>query len=48
MKATIVVPHGNSAEKNAAMRALGAELVEEVAQAITILFQCTHNCASPT
>ncbi len=25
---TIVVPHGNSAEKNAAMRALGAELVE--------------------
>ena len=27
--ATIVVPHGNSAEKNAAMRALGAELIEE-------------------
>jgi threonine dehydratase len=26
--ATIVVPHGNSPEKNAAMRALGAELVE--------------------
>ena len=26
--ATVVVPHGNSAEKNAAMRALGAELVE--------------------
>jgi len=26
--ATIVVPHGNSAEKNAAMRAFGAELVE--------------------
>lgn len=25
---TIVVPHGNGAEKNAAMRALGAELVE--------------------
>ena len=25
---TIVVPHGNSTEKNAAMRALGAELVE--------------------
>ena len=25
---TIVVPHGNSAEKNAAMRALGAELIE--------------------
>jgi len=25
---TICVPHGNSAEKNAAMRALGAELVE--------------------
>jgi len=25
---TIVVPHGNSREKNAAMRALGAELVE--------------------
>jgi threonine dehydratase len=28
LTATIVVPHGNSAEKNAAMRALGAELVE--------------------
>lgn len=28
MKATIVVPHGNSVEKNAAMRALGAELIE--------------------
>ena len=27
--ATIVVPHGNSVEKNAAMRALGAELIEE-------------------
>ncbi|WP_202110568.1 pyridoxal-phosphate dependent enzyme, partial [Escherichia coli] len=25
---TIVVPHGNSVEKNAAMRALGAELLE--------------------
>ena len=28
MQATIVVPHGNSVEKNAAMRALGVELVE--------------------
>ena len=28
MSATIVVPHGNSVEKNAAMRALGARLVE--------------------
>src|SRR6185295_779034 len=28
MQATIVVPHGNSVEKNAAMRALGAVLVE--------------------
>ncbi|BBK30265.1 threonine dehydratase [Stella humosa] len=28
LKATVVVPHGNSVEKNAAMRALGAELVE--------------------
>ncbi len=28
LAATIVVPHGNSAEKNAAMRALGATLVE--------------------
>lgn len=28
MRCTIVVPHGNSLEKNAAMRALGAELVE--------------------
>jgi threonine dehydratase len=29
LSATIVVPHGNSAEKNRAMRALGAELIEE-------------------
>src|ERR1051325_1876246 len=28
LKAVIVVPHGNSREKNAAMKALGAELVE--------------------
>jgi threonine dehydratase len=28
MRAVIVVPHGNSIEKNAAMRALGAELIE--------------------
>jgi threonine dehydratase len=28
MQATIVVPHGNSVEKNAAMRALGVELLE--------------------
>jgi threonine dehydratase len=28
IKATIVVPHGNSVEKNAAMRALGVELIE--------------------
>lgn len=28
MRATIVVPHGNSVEKNRAMRAFGAELVE--------------------
>jgi threonine dehydratase len=28
MAATIVVPHGNSVEKNAAMRAFGAELIE--------------------
>lgn len=28
LRATIVVPHGNSQEKNAAMRALGAELIE--------------------
>ncbi|HJV86724.1 MAG TPA: threonine dehydratase [Noviherbaspirillum sp.] len=28
LKATIVVPHGNSKEKNAAMRALGVNLVE--------------------
>ena len=27
--ATIVVPHGNSAEKNASMRALGVELIEQ-------------------
>lgn len=26
--ATIIVPHGNSVEKNAAMRALGVELIE--------------------
>jgi threonine dehydratase len=28
LRAVIVVPHGNSCEKNAAMRALGAELIE--------------------
>ena len=28
LPATIVVPHGNSTEKNAAMRALGAQLIE--------------------
>ncbi|HYD79177.1 MAG TPA: threonine dehydratase [Paucimonas sp.] len=28
VRATIVVPHGNSREKNAAMRALGVELIE--------------------
>jgi len=28
LSATVVVPHGNSVEKNAAMRALGAELIE--------------------
>jgi threonine dehydratase len=28
VKASIVVPHGNSVEKNAAMRALGVELIE--------------------
>jgi threonine dehydratase len=28
VKVSIVVPHGNSVEKNAAMRALGAELIE--------------------
>ena len=29
LRATIVVPYGNSREKNAAMRALGAELIEQ-------------------
>src|SRR5438445_1887188 len=28
LKAAIVAPHGNSVEKNAAMRAFGAELIE--------------------
>ena len=28
--ATVVVPHGNSVEKNAAMQALGVELIERV------------------
>src|SRR5260370_36903929 len=28
LRATIVVPHGNSVEKNVAMRALGADLIE--------------------
>jgi len=28
LSATIIVPHGNSAEKNAAMKSLGAELIE--------------------
>lgn len=29
LKSTVYIPHGNSKEKNAAMRAFGAELVEE-------------------
>jgi threonine dehydratase len=29
LRAVVVVPHGNSREKNAAMRALGVELIEE-------------------
>ncbi|HXZ87058.1 MAG TPA: threonine dehydratase [Candidatus Binataceae bacterium] len=29
LRATIVVPHGNSVEKNAAMRAFGADLIEQ-------------------
>jgi threonine dehydratase len=29
IRATIVVPHGNSTEKNAAMRALGVQLIEQ-------------------
>src|ERR1051326_7042061 len=29
LRCAIVVPHGNSADKNAAMRALGVELIEE-------------------
>jgi threonine dehydratase len=32
VSATIVVPHGNSVEKNAAMRALGAQLIEHGAE----------------
>ncbi len=32
VKAAIVVPHGNSLEKNAAMRALGVELIEHGAE----------------
>jgi threonine dehydratase len=32
VRATIVVPHGNSLEKNAAMRALGVELIEHGAE----------------
>jgi len=28
LKATVLVPHGNNPEKNAAMRAFGAELIE--------------------
>jgi len=38
--ATIVVPHGNSREKNAAMQALGAELIEEGAD-----FQAAYEAA---
>ena len=29
LRATIIVPHGNSREKNAAMRALGADVIEQ-------------------
>src|SRR5882762_6039897 len=41
MSATIVVPHGNSVEKNAAMRALGAALIEHGAD-----FQAARERAS--
>jgi len=39
--ATIVVPHGNSLEKNAAMRALGVELIEHGTD-----FQESRECAA--
>ncbi len=41
LHAAIVVPHGNSAEKNAAMRALGAELIEHGED-----FQDAFECAA--
>ena len=41
LHAVIVVPHGNSTEKNAAMRALGAELIEHGQD-----FQDALECAS--
>jgi threonine dehydratase len=41
LRAVIVVPHGNSREKNAAMRALGAEMVEHGRD-----FQEAHEYAS--
>jgi len=41
LRAVIVVPHGNSREKNAAMRALGAELVEHGND-----FQEAYECAA--
>ncbi|MBE9610176.1 threonine dehydratase [Chitinilyticum piscinae] len=47
LAATIVVPHGNSREKNAAMRALGVELIEqgEDFQAARELAQRHAECA---
>src|SRR5438552_130234 len=44
---TLVVPHGNSVEKNAAMRAFGAERIvevtdDEIAEAMRALFSDTH------
>lgn len=42
LTATILVPHGNSTEKNAAMRALGAELVEHGRD----FDEAKHHCAA--
>jgi threonine dehydratase len=42
LRAVIVVPHGNSTEKNAAMRALGGELIEHGSDFIAALEHSRH------
>lgn len=50
LRATVVVPHGNSVETNAAMRAFGAELIEhgrDFQDALEHASEAPENASSP-